>query len=135
MLAPEQIQDAVAAAARVTGSLGTDLAERSAGVLADAMRDLQRFYDGVVRSVCEALDAGDEVGTSFSKRFAAFLSYLVTTGRAGVHPAKCGNVTVVVSEDHRLHDGFGVADHRVPVSRAALLADPSVARIVAQAVP
>ena len=134
VLAPERIQAAVAAAARVTDSLGADLAELGAGVLADAMRDLQRLYDGVVQSVCEALGAGDDVGTSFSQRFAAFLSYLATAGRAGVHPAKCADVTVVVSEEHRLHDGFGVADHRVPVSRAALLADPSVAGIVARAV-
>ncbi len=134
VLPPERIQAAVTAAARVTDSLGTDVAERSAGELADAMRELQRLYDDVVRSVCEALDAGDDVGASFSTRFAAFLSYLTTTGRAGVHPAKCGNVTVVVSEEHRLHDGFGVADHRVPVSRAALLADPSVARTVTEAV-
>jgi hypothetical protein len=134
LLAPELVQDAVAAAAHINGSLGTDLAERSAASLADAMRDLQRLYDGIVRSVCEAIDADDEVGTSFSTRFAAFLSYLVTAARAGTYPAERGNTTVVVSEDHRLHDGFGVAHHRVPVSRAALLADPSVARIVAQAV-
>jgi len=133
VLPPERIQAAVADAARVTSTLGTDLAQRSAGSLADAMLDLQRLYDGIVRSVCEAIDAGDEVGTSFSQRFAAFLSYLVTAGRAGAYPAKC-DTTVVVSENHRLHDGFGVAGHRIPVSRAALLADPSVARIVAQAV-
>lgn len=134
LLAPERIQSDVDAAARITGFLGTDVAEQSAASLEDAMRELQRLYDGIVESVCEALEAGAEVGTSFSQRFAAFLSYLLTTGRSGVYPAKCDNVTVVVSEDHPLPDGFGAVDHRIPVSRAALLADPSVARVVAKAV-
>jgi hypothetical protein len=129
LLSEDEIRAAVAAADGFTRALGSDLAALPPDTLAEAMRGLQAVYDGVVHTVCELLDAGDEVRLGFSERFAAFLSYQVTAGRAD--PAQGGTATVIVSENYRLPDGYGVEDHRLPVSRAGLLADPAVARIVA----
>lgn len=131
LLSVDQIQAVIADAARLTGNLGPDIAGQPATVIGEAMRGLQDVYDSVVRAVCDALGAGEEVGRDFSTRFAAFLSYLVTAGRA--RAAEGGKATIVVSEHHHLPDGFGIEDHRLAVSRAALLADPAVARIVAEA--
>lgn len=131
LLSDDQIQAALAAADGYTRPLGPDIGTQPPAALAEAMRGLQAVYDDVVHTVCDMLDAGDEVGHGFSERFAAFLSYLVTAGRASA--AHGGTATVIVSEHHHLPDGFGVEDHRLPVSRAALLADPAVARLVAAA--
>jgi hypothetical protein len=131
LLSDDQIHAALAAAAGFTGALGPDIGRQPPAALADAMRGLQDVYDGVVHTVCDLLDAGEQVGQEFSERFAAFLGYLVTAGRAGASPG--GTATIIVSEHHRLPDAFGVEDHRVPTSREALLADPAVARIVAEA--
>ncbi|MCW3815812.1 hypothetical protein ONA91_15290 [Micromonospora sp. DR5-3] len=135
VLPPERIKAAVTAAARISSPLGAGIADWDAWMRADALLDLQGLYDDLVRAVCESFDAGEEVGTGISYRFAAFLSYMVTAGRAGADPTKCSvTPTVVVSEHHELHEGFGVASHRIPVSRSAFLADQSVARVVAEAV-
>lgn len=131
LLSQDQIRAALAAAEVFTGALGPEIGMRPPAALAEAMRHLQALYDGVVHTVCDMLDAGEEVARGFSERFAAFLSYLVTAGRAGA--AQGSTATVIVSAHHDLPDGFGVEDHRLPVSHAALLADPAVARIVAEA--
>ncbi|WP_141721366.1 hypothetical protein [Micromonospora eburnea] len=133
LLPPERIEAAVSAAASITDSLGEDIGRRPAGTLTDAMRELQHVYDGVVRDACAALGADEEVGKGFSERFAAFLSYLITAGRAGAYPADSGKPMIVVSQNH-VPEGFGVASHRVPVPRAELLADPATARLVAEVV-
>ncbi|MEU8258402.1 hypothetical protein AB0C06_29520 [Micromonospora inaquosa] len=131
LLSEDQIRAALAAAAGFTGALGSNIGTQAPAELAEAMRSLQALYDGVVQTVCDMLDADEEVSRGFSERFAAFLSYLVTAGRASA--ARGGSATVIVSGNHHLPDGFGVEKHRLPVSRAALLADPAVARIVAEA--
>lgn len=131
VLPDEEIQASIAAAGEFTRALGPDIGRQPPGALADAMRGLQSVYDGVVHTVCDMLEAGDEVGRGFSDRFAAFLSYQVTAGRADA--TQGGTPTVIVSERHRQPGGYGVEDHRLPVSRTALLADPEVARIVAAA--
>lgn len=130
LLSEGQIRGALAAADGNTRALGPDIGAQPPATLAEAMRRLQALYDDVVRTVCDMLDAGEEVAGGFSERFAAFLSYLVTAGRASA--ARGGSETVIVSENHHLPDGFGVEDYRLPATRAALLADPSVARIVAE---
>lgn len=131
LLPPKRIEAAVSAAASITGSLRKDIGRRPAGTIADAMRDLQQVYDGVVRDACVALGADEEVGKGFSGRFAAYLSYLITAGRAGAFPTDSGKPVVVVSRNH-VPDGFGVESHRFPVPRTELLADPAVARVVAE---
>ncbi|MEV7327462.1 hypothetical protein [Micromonospora sp. NPDC093244] len=131
LLSDDEIRDALAAAEGFTGTLGPDIGRQSPTALAEAMRGLQAVYDEVVHTVCRMLDADDEVGREFSERFSAFLGYLVTAGRAGA--ARGGAETVIVSERHDLPAGFGVADHRLRVPRATLLADPTVARLVAEA--
>ena len=131
LLSEDQIRAALAAADGCTGALGPDIGTQPPAVLAEAMRRLQDLYDGVVHTVCDMLDAGEEVGHGFSERFAAFLSYLVTAGRAGA--VRGGTATVIASEHHELPDGFDVEVLRLPVSHAALLANPAVARIVAEA--
>ena len=123
----------MSAAASITGSLGDDIDRQPAESLLAAMRDLQHEYDGVVGDACAALGTGREAGKGFSDRFAAFLSYLITAGRAAGRSADSGKPTIVVSENY-VSAGFGVESHRFPVPRAALLADPRVARAVAEVV-
>lgn len=130
LLPDDQIRAALAAADGFTGTLGPDIGMRPPAALAEAMRGLQAVYDGVVHTVCDMLEAGEDVGREFSERFGAYLSYLVTAGRAGA--AQGGTTTVIVSKNYDLPEAFGVEDHRLPVLRAALLADPTVARIVAE---
>jgi hypothetical protein len=131
LLSEDQIRTALAAADGFTGALGPDFGALPPAALAEAVRGLQGVYDGLVRTVCEVLHADEAVGRDFSELFAAYLSYLVTAGRA--RAAQGGTATVIVSEHHHLPEGFGVEDHRLPVSGAALLADPAAARIVAEA--
>jgi len=133
LLPPELIEPATAAVTRICEALGTDLAGLPARTLADAMRELQQVYDDLLRDACDAVGANEGVAAGFSRQFAAFLGYLVTSGRVGAYSAESADATVIVSRDHQVPDGLPVAVHRLPVSRVDLLADPTLARLVAEA--
>ena len=136
LLPQERCQAALDVAERVCATLGDDLTAVSSSTVFEAMRRLREEYDSLVQLTCDLLEADEEVGREFSDRFSSFLTYLVTAGRVDrsivSHRRDDAALTVFVSTDHRLDDGFGSPTERFAVSRNDLLADPTLAKAVAE---
>lgn len=130
MLDERRCAAALSTVAEVTAGLGADIALVAPARLATAMRTVQAEYDAIVGEVCDLLEAGDQARQGFSDRFASFLAYQVTAGRAAADRDTRAEPTVLVSCDHRPPPLFSSAPRRFPVSRAGLLADAAVAKAV-----